>query len=59
MNEDTVFFNQLRIPNQTINEVTYDSGDIFDGAFFDGIVGLGFDSLAERGDVPLMSNIRR
>ena len=59
MNKDTVYFNGLEIPDQTLNEITKDKEKIFEDAHFSGIVGLAFNEIGEKGDIPLLDNIKR
>ncbi len=57
MNKETVFFNGLEIPEQTINEVETDPDGIFDIAYFDGVVGLAFEALSAPQDIIILDNI--
>jgi hypothetical protein len=59
MNKDTVYFNGLEIPDQTINEVEKDTDGIFEIAYFDGVVGLAFEALSEPGDTIILDNIEQ
>jgi hypothetical protein len=60
MNKDTVWFNGLRIPGQTINEIVREQsgGGVLADASFQGIVGLAYPAIAEPGDVPILDNIK-
>ncbi len=59
MNKDTVFFNGLKIHNQTINEIIHDDGNVLANSQFQGIVGLAFVAIAEPNDIPLLDNIKQ
>jgi len=60
MNKDTVFFNGLEIPEQTINEIVSENGGgVLEDANFQGIVGLAFESIAEKGDITILDNIKK
>merc|ERR1711998_79902 len=57
MSEDTVTVGGLTVEGQTFGEVTKEPGVAFIAAQFDGIMGLGFQSIAVEGAMPVWYNL--
>ncbi|XP_033169960.1 lysosomal aspartic protease [Drosophila mauritiana] len=57
LSADYVSFAGLTVQNQTFGEVTTEQGTNFVDAYFDGILGMGFPSLAVDGVTPTFQNM--
>jgi len=57
MSEDSVSVGDITVSSQTLGEVTKEPGIAFIAARFDGIMGLGFQSIAVEGATPVWYNM--
>jgi len=57
LSEDTLWISDLQVVNQTFAEATSEPGITFDAAFFDGIMGMAFESISVDAVTPVWYNI--
>ena len=49
INQDTITIGDIKMPNQGFAEILSETGDVFIAGYFEGILGLAFDSMAPEG----------
>lgn len=54
---DTVTIAGIELPNQHFAEITVENGNVFFNSHFSGLLGLGFNTLAAKGTVPVFDRI--
>ncbi|XP_053446536.1 chymosin-like [Nycticebus coucang] len=57
LGSDTVSVSTIVVPDQTVGLSTQEPGDVFTYSQFDGILGLGYPSLASENSVPVFDNM--
>ncbi|CAD8061543.1 unnamed protein product [Paramecium sonneborni] len=57
VNSDTIFFEDIVLPNQTLAEIQSENGLIFKNLDFDGILGLAYPKMAPKDFNPVFDNM--